>query len=267
MAETSDNSLSRRTFLGLTSVLTLQTITPAQSFASATASQEFRIQVQLDDDEDNPSRLAEEFCELTKGIRVERHQLFAAYRFSGRENLTLEVRNEVSGKTLTKRVARDFSKGIQEIHRLYAEALRLAVQLAPGEPYLVRALADHYSAFRRYNSGIACFKKLSASQPDQPELQFQLGMFYDRSGRKTDAYAAFRQALHLNLRDAALFYNLGLVSSDLGHKNEAERWFLDALALDPEMKPARVRLGLLRQHREGLRFHLCSDVQTEQAPE
>jgi tetratricopeptide (TPR) repeat protein len=240
----------------MTSMLTLHSLAPGHAVLATSVRREFRIHAHLDGIGEGSSRLAEVFGELTRGLVLEHRSLSAEYRITGRKSMTLRVLDEETNEACTKSVRRDFTKGIEDIHHLYAEAVRLGVQMAPDEPYLVRALSDHFLAFRKYSSGIACFKQLIEMTPDHALLLFQLGILYDRSGRKREAYAAFRTVHRLNPQDAITMYNLGVIAADLGHLHEAESWFLEALARNPEMGPACTRLNLIRQRREGPRFRL-----------
>lgn len=250
----SNSPVTRRAFLGMTSVMTLQSLAPGQSVLSRPERREFRIRVCLDGTGENSSRLAEVFGELTKGLILETHDLSAEYRIAGRGSIALEVSDATMRQTLKTSVIWNFSKGLEDVHGLYAEAVRLAVQLAPDEPYLIRALGDYVLAFHRHAVGIAWFKQLVERNPERPQLLFQLGVLYERAGRKREAYAAFRDVHRLDPHDTVALYNLGVISADLGHLNQAERWFLESLAVNASMTPARTRLDLLRQRREGPRF-------------
>ena len=240
--------VSRRLFLGMTSLMTLKSLATGQRTLASPLRREFIIRLQTKDDSKTGSvHLNEVFDELTKGIVLEQRHLCAVYRSENREQLALEVRDEETGELLSVSVTCNFRNGAEDIHWLYAEALRVGVQMAPEEPYLVRALGDHYMGFRQYSAGISCFKELLEIHADRQQLLFQLAMLYDRGSHKKEAYATFRTVHRLDPGDPVAMYNLGVLAAEFGYRHEAENWFLETLARDPEMEAARTRLDLLRK--------------------
>jgi tetratricopeptide (TPR) repeat protein len=247
--------VSRRIFLGMTSLMTLKSLATGQRTLASPLRREFTICFHTKDGSATGSvHLDEVFDDLTKGIVLEQRRLSAVYHSEGHEQLMLQVRDEETGDLLGASVKCNFRNGVEDVHLLYAEALRVGVQMAPEEPYLVRALGDHYMAFQQYTAGISCFKELLETRSNQPQLLFQLGMLYERGGHKKEAYTTFRTVHHLDPGDPVAIYNLGVLATEFGHRHEAENWFLETLARDPDMEEARTRLDLLRKREyEGVR--------------
>lgn len=242
--------VSRRLFLGMTSLMTLKSLATGRRALASPLRREFTIRLHTEDSGITGSvHLDDVFDELTRGLILEQRHLSAEYRDVGHEQLMLTVRDDETQDQLTDTVKRTFRNGAEDIHRLYAEALRAGIRMAPDEPYLVRALGDHYLAFQQYSAGIACFKELLEAHTDRPQLLFQLAMLYDRGGFKKEAYTTFRAVHRLDPDDPVAIYNIGVLATEFGHRHEAENWFLEALARDPDMEEARARLDLLRKRR------------------
>lgn len=247
---TVEELVSRRDFLGLTSLLTLKALVPGRSITAVSAGEEreFRITiVPKGGTFSDRRRLADLLDELTKGLVTERCRLRAECRLLPSGGAHLRVFEIESRQALGGDLSVNIITDPDGAHRLYAEALRLAVRLAPDEPYLVRALADYYLGFHRFDEGIACFEALMEEHPMCALLPFQLGILCDRSHRKLPAQAAFQKAHTLDPDDPITLYNLGVVWADLGQPKVAERYFREALARDPNLKPARARLDQLRK--------------------
>ena len=81
----------------------------------------------------------------------------------------------------------------------------------------------------------------------QPQLLFQLAVLYERRGNKKEAYTTFRSVHRIDPEDPVAVYNMGVLAAEFGHRHEAENWFLETLARDPNMDEARARLDLLRK--------------------
>ena len=144
------NSVSRRHFLGLTSIMTVKSMAPGRRVFAREAPRAFKIHVTPDAGNRSAAhQLSGLFKDLTRGLILEHRHLQVEYILSSDTGMRMRVEDTVSGQTMETPVRRDLSFKTEEAHRLYAEALRLAVHLAPEEAYLVRALGDYYLSFRR----------------------------------------------------------------------------------------------------------------------
>lgn len=252
--------VSRRHFLGLASIVTLKSFASGSRVFASNPLRIFEIKVLSDAGRRTEAyHLSDVFGDLTRGLVLQHHHLQAEYSLPFDGGIALKVMDTTSGQILETQIQKPHGSGTDDAHYLYAQALRLAIQLAPDEVYLVRGLCDYYTAFRKYDEGIACFEALIDLHPQQAQLSFQLGILSDRAGQKQKAYDAFRQANRLDTNDPVSMYNIGVVSTDLGRVNEAEHWFLETLSRDPGMKAARARLDRLRRRQQsgaGLAFKL-----------
>ena len=260
----SSKHVSRRRFLGLTSLMTLTTLSPGRQALAGSATRPFKIQVTSESGNGAAaSQLLDLLNGLTRGILLERRYPEATYRLVSDRTLWIHVHEPESRNTLERLIAPDLSFGREEVHHLYAEALRSAVTLAPEEPYLVRALGDYYLSFRRYKEGIADFREIITDRPNQPLLLFQLGMIYDRSDNKQAAYDTFRLVHQQDRDNAVTLYNLGTIAADLGHYDHAKEWFSGALKQAPQMHDAKVQLKLLQRRKNRKPFTLEESTETD----
>jgi Flp pilus assembly protein TadD len=64
-----------------------------------------------------------------------------------------------------------------------------------------------------------------------------------RLSRPADAAAQYREALRVNVKDAAVHNNLGLALESLGRAEEAAREYRTASELNPSLAEARTNLA------------------------
>jgi len=89
------------------------------------------------------------------------------------------------------------------------------------------------------------FIEARKSDPDSPDLAFNLGLARLRDGRVRDARTAFEQSLALGGENPDLLANLGLAQFELGKETEAEKAYRRALELAPGHPEAANNLGVL----------------------
>lgn len=251
--------VTRRRFLGLSSFMTVTSLSNGGRVLASTATRPFKVTVRSGNHDTAAAvQLSELFAPLTKGVLLTHTDLSVEYIIEKDGNLALSVRDRDSDRTLEKRVSRDLTFGTDELHYLYSEALRLCVRIAPDEPYIVRALADYYISFRRFKEGIAEFRDITSDLPDRPLPHFQLGVIYDRANDKEAAYSAFEQANHRAPGDTITMYNLGVTASESGDSAQAEHWFKAVLRLDSRMEKAKRQLELLARRKNLGTFRMMS---------
>jgi arylsulfatase A-like enzyme/tetratricopeptide (TPR) repeat protein len=88
------------------------------------------------------------------------------------------------------------------------------------------------------------------TDPNSPEACNALGSVYFRLGNLSGANDAFSKAIQLEPRFAWAHYNLGLVLHQQAKNEEAARHFRQALAVDPQLQPARQALASIDVRRK-----------------
>lgn len=102
-------------------------------------------------------------------------------------------------------------------------------------------------AFRRDDlpAAITNFAALAQLLPDKPEVQFNLGLAYAKSGRFSEAEAHYDTALKLDPKNPRALHGRGFVAMQLGRLPEARSWFERALAVDPALQESRNCLAMI----------------------
>lgn len=128
------------------------------------------------------------------------------------------------------------------------ERLAEAVASHPDDPDLLWAFARHLEADRRTPEAIETLTLLTTRWPRfAPEASLLLGRLLYESGDAERAVPALEQALALDPDVAPAHLFLGLALQSLGRRDEAETQFRVASELSPELRSeARVLEGLSR---------------------
>ncbi|HVZ28506.1 MAG TPA: tetratricopeptide repeat protein [Rhizomicrobium sp.] len=97
----------------------------------------------------------------------------------------------------------------------------------------------------RVEEALPFFSRSLAARPHHPHVRFNLGKALALLKRDAEAAAALEQAIRLDPRLAAAWYELGEVQLRRQQAKEAEASFRQVLALDPEHLLAKLSLGVL----------------------
>src|SRR5579863_1097209 len=142
----------------------------------------------------------------------------------------------------------------------FLEYVRLLLQNKPIEGLSV--WADRFTQYRKEGQYHQCFRLLQGiKSTDLPSygmaiVRYSEGWLYDRIGRWQEAIAAYKASLHIFQKenmpiDIELWGNIGSLYQDQGLLDEAEKVYLDALAVTEQRQNKRGR-GLILNNLGGL---------------
>jgi len=97
------------------------------------------------------------------------------------------------------------------------------------------------------------------SDPVAQKLKTNAGNYYQQ-GRKREAIAEFSRAAEIDPSDPTIFNNIGAIYMELGEYENAASFLEKALALDPELGPARRQLQRVRERMQAPAPAQSSDV-------
>jgi Tfp pilus assembly protein PilF len=96
-----------------------------------------------------------------------------------------------------------------------------------------------------WQNDIALFSHAIAVTKDNDKAHLNLGVAFEKAGRKTEALAEYRAALKLEPGRADTHNNIANLLDDAGHPDEAAAEFQEALRLDPKYVAAHNNYGTL----------------------
>lgn len=107
-------------------------------------------------------------------------------------------------------------------------------------------LIRRYLEAKDYHKAIDLCQTFLRERPNDYELLFLLGVSYQKAGQLAVAEAIYRELLKIR-KTAGIFFNLGLISNELGSKEKAVIYYDKALELNPQYFDARFNLILILQ--------------------
>lgn len=134
-------------------------------------------------------------------------------------------------------------------------AIRAAIAAAPDSARTVIALAQRQAGWGRTTAAFATLDEFVSRHPSDIAVRFQIGRLAAVSGQQLARGEKLLRDLiaepeweSANLRPgkAAVHYRLGMVLEKSGKKPDAKASYERALALDPQLKPAKDALAALR---------------------
>ena len=155
---------------------------------------------------------------------------------------------------LALRIKPGFAKGLLNLGTAYvrmnrfdlAEAqFRQAIRSDPDFAPAYTALGSIYSAQHRNKDSLALYEMAADRQKNNPYLYFNLALVNFRLQRYDEANRAAQSAVRLDPGFADAYHLLGTIAQIEGEMREARTRFLEALALDPTLHDARIRLSYI----------------------
>ncbi len=128
------------------------------------------------------------------------------------------------------------------------EELERRNQANPGDAGPAYALAERYRALGRFEDAVNVLIPATRANPNDVALHHLFGDILIDAGRFDEAIEAYRAAVRAS--PAAGNYNkLGVGLLTIGRPGDAEREFLQAIAVDPTLPEPYFRLGTLYEQR------------------
>ena len=125
------------------------------------------------------------------------------------------------------------------------EAYRQIAKDAAGDARAFDALGQFYVAEHRLPEAISALEEAVKAAPDDSVCRYHLAVALAKSGDTTRAFAEFCKTVD----EAEAHYNVGYICYEGGRKDVAEREFLQAVTLRPDLKSAQAMLDELRSGR------------------
>ncbi|MEM1060823.1 MAG: tetratricopeptide repeat protein [Planctomycetota bacterium] len=122
-------------------------------------------------------------------------------------------------------------------------SFRRAVEIAPEDPRCLAAVGNFYANQGRHLDAIPLYERSLLLAPDDKTVSYSLGLALAR----TDRPDAALPHLSVAIGDAAAHYNIGYLAFERGQIARAEKAFLQASILDPDLGDAVVMLDEVRR--------------------
>ena len=136
----------------------------------------------------------------------------------------------------------------------YEEALaayQKAAAKAPDDPIVQYNIGVAFMALEKVQEAIAAFKRTLEIQPENAQALKNLGQIYGRMKNFVESVKFNSQAVKYSASDPEVFYNLGVGRMNLGDQDAALAAFRDSIACDDKYADSRYQIGLilLRQNK------------------
>ncbi len=129
----------------------------------------------------------------------------------------------------------------------HEEAIRfltVAAALRPDNPGVQYNLGLVLALAGRLDEAIVAYRRAIGLKPDYGMAHLKLGEALGEQGQLDEAIACYRKAVELDPKTAKAHYNLGVASADKGELDEAIACYKKAIALDPKEAKAHNNLGV-----------------------
>jgi tetratricopeptide (TPR) repeat protein len=123
------------------------------------------------------------------------------------------------------------------------QAYLAAAKALPGNPQVLDAVGQFYSANQRWSDAAAALAAATKAAPQDPVYRHHYAVALARAGETGQALAEFTRAVG----EAEAHYNVGYVLYEQGRTDLAEREFLQAVALRPDLESAQAMLDEIRR--------------------
>lgn len=142
------------------------------------------------------------------------------------------------------------------------EIYRNLLDMAPEQTDVLNLLGTLACQKGAFDSALPFLYKAVRLAPDSFQYEFTLAQALQESGRPKEALEHYVSLRKKDPSKPEIPTNIGVVSRRLGHTDDAEKAFLDALGSDPAFAPAKIGLALLYRDagRTGEAKKLLEDV-------
>lgn len=176
--------------------------------------------------------------------------------------------NEIAGVNINQRIAELLSASgtFEEALPYYEKALEEKLEINTLFGYALTAFQGGF-----YRTAIGKFLELKELDPDYHSLYLPLAKAYEHENELTNSLKVVQQGIKQDEYNKELYYYGGKISLKLGSEDQAEKYFREALALDPGYTEAALTLSKLflqqEQHRLVLDLINSVDIQEEEEPQ
>lgn len=126
--------------------------------------------------------------------------------------------------------------------------MRQAAELAPRDPDAFYYLGRLYFSADNAPMALQAYEKTVALDPAHLKAYTQMGQTLEVLGRFDDAAKAYRAAIEIEQKQPKKsewpYYDLGLLCWNNGRKDEAVRYFREALERNPRFSEAKIKLAV-----------------------
>ncbi len=122
------------------------------------------------------------------------------------------------------------------------------MQQEPAEPQYWDRLATLLERSGQRDEALDCYEQFLREYPGETVSRYNYACVLRRAGRNEDALVQFRRALDEQISDPQeVLATMAAILADLQRHKEARRALEQALALDPDFRPALYNLALLEE--------------------
>lgn len=114
------------------------------------------------------------------------------------------------------------------------DVLKKSIEAHPRELELYMKLSSLYDALDMSDEGITLLHDAEKVFPDDPRLQFRIGVIYDKQGKRAESIERMKRVIAHNAKDAQALNFLGYSYAEMGiNLNEALAYLKQAIAIRP----------------------------------
>lgn len=121
-------------------------------------------------------------------------------------------------------------------------AIGIMILVAIGSYYWFNSEPPPVESLDR-NSQADFYRKVLASDPENNEAQYNLGLVLQSQGKVDEAVAHYRRAIAISGENAGYHNNLGAALAGLGKFDKAVEHFNQAISIDPQNAESEFNLG------------------------
>jgi tetratricopeptide (TPR) repeat protein len=157
------------------------------------------------------------------------------------EKVLKEV-NDIAGVNIDQRIADllSVSGRFEEALVHYEKAINEKLEINTLFGYAFTALQAGY-----YQTAIGKFNELKELDPEYHSLYLHLALAYEREGELENSLLTIQEGIKQDDFNKELFFSGGKIATKLGKVEEGEKYFREALALDPGFIEAAITLNKL----------------------
>lgn len=134
-------------------------------------------------------------------------------------------------------------------YQLAINHFKIALELLPDQVMIHFNLANTYLSFKKYSEAIPHYLKTLKQQPTEIEAWHGLAHAYKHNNEIEEALKIYRHLASLTPEDSRIYYHLGYLNQQY-KKNYplANKYYQQALKINPDNKEVLLNSGLLHQH-------------------